>query len=214
MKVILVETEGSGNIGSVCRIMKNFGHKELFLLNPKCEINEETRKMACNAQDLLNNTKIISSLKESGADYFIGTSALEGGEYNIPRNPTELKKVTINKQTTLVLGSESQGLSKEILEEMDVLVRIPASKNYSTMNISHALAILLYELFEKEENEEKLASLKEKDLLTKLFLKRMNTDGMTNYEKETAKKAFKKMLGRAAITKREINSLFGSFKRL
>lgn len=214
MKIVLVETESSGNIGSVARIMKNFAHNELFLLNPKCLVNEDSKKMACNAQELLENAKIISELKEAGADYFIGTSALKGGEYNIPRNLSDINHVKINNQTALVLGSESQGLSTELLEQMDVLIRIPASENYPTLNISHALAIILYELFEKEESKEKLASIKEKELLQELFFERMNKEGMNEHEQETAKKAFKKLLGRAAITKREIQSLFGSFRRI
>ena len=214
MKVILVETESSGNVGSVARIMKNFNHDELFLLNPKCKINEETKQMACNAQEILKNAEIINQLKESKADYFIGTSALEGSEYNIPRNLTKLEEVKTNNQTAIVLGSESQGLSTEMLKQMDITIKISASKEYPTLNISHALAIILYELFDKEDKEKKLATMEQKEMLTTLFYERMNKEGMTEKEKETAKLTFKKLLGRAAITKREIQALFGSFKRI
>ncbi len=214
MKIILIEPEGSGNIGSIARIMKNFCHEELFLMNPKCLINEESRKMACNAQEILENAEIISSLEQSGADFFIGTSALEGGEYNIPRNLSGIKEIKPNDQTALVLGSESQGLSNSMIKKMDVMVRIPANPDYPTLNISHALAIILYEMHDKEENMEKLASLEEKNMLIKLFYERMNKEGMTEKEKETAQLAFKKLLGRSAITKREIQALFGSFKRI
>jgi len=38
LKVILVEPEHEGNIGSVARAMKNFGFDELCIVNPKTEI--------------------------------------------------------------------------------------------------------------------------------------------------------------------------------
>lgn len=214
MKIVLVETESSGNIGSVCRIMKNFGYKKLYLLNPQCDIDEESRKMACNAQDILHKAKIITNLNEVKAKTFIGTSALKGGEYNILRNYTPIKDIRMHKDAAIVFGSESQGLSTELLELMDFMTTIPTNPKYPTLNISHALGIILYEIQDQIVQKTNLASKEQKNRLTELFLSSMNQKDMNEHEIRTARLAFSKLISRAEITNREIQALFGSFRRI
>ena len=50
--VAMIEPESQGNIGAIARAMKNFGLKELYLVNPKDSLGDEARKMAVHAQRL------------------------------------------------------------------------------------------------------------------------------------------------------------------
>ena len=86
--IVLIEPEIEGNIGAIARSMKNFGLKNLILINPKADhTSDEARCRAKHAQDILDNIKIkdISFLKTM--DNVFGTTAKLGTEYNIPRTP-------------------------------------------------------------------------------------------------------------------------------
>ena len=152
--VVLMEPEHPANIGAVARIMKNFGFKKLVLVNPKCNINEDSHNLAKNAQDVLNNAKIANSIE--GFDYVIGTTAIIGNDYNIPRTPLSPKELAEKlsqvkeKQIALLFGRESAGLSNEEIKDCDFIVNIPSANDYTTLNLSHAVGVLLYEIFIKE----------------------------------------------------------------
>jgi len=148
--IILMEPENPGNLGAIARVMKNFGFMSLILINPKLEVDETARCRAKHAQDILDNAKIkdVSYLKKM--DLLVGTTAKVGTDYNIPRSPLSPKdlaaKVNPKQKIGLLIGREGIGLTNEEIMMCDFTVTIPANPDYPTLNISHALAILLYEL--------------------------------------------------------------------
>jgi len=83
--IILMEPENEGNVGAIARVMKNFGFKNLVMINPKTEITEVTKARAKHAQDILNNAKITNSSFLKTMDTLIGTTAKVGTDYNITR---------------------------------------------------------------------------------------------------------------------------------
>ena len=60
--IVLVEPEHEGNIGLIARIMKNFGYKNLWLVNPKTRLGPEARALASHAQELLVKARIVQNL--------------------------------------------------------------------------------------------------------------------------------------------------------
>ncbi|MEM3408396.1 MAG: TrmJ/YjtD family RNA methyltransferase [Candidatus Micrarchaeia archaeon] len=152
LKVVLVEPEYEQNLGYCARIMKNFDFHELFLVNPKIQIGEEARMYSKHAFDVLSSAKIVSSLEEAIDDcqIVIGTTAIKSGGKEVLRVPISPREVAKrfskkNVKIALLIGREGTGLSKNELEICDVVVRIPSSEKYGTLNISHALGIILYE---------------------------------------------------------------------
>ena len=77
IKVVLVEPSVSGNIGSVARVMKNFGFRELILINPQTEIDGDAYRFAMHAEDILENVKIYPNLEDfiGTIPYVVGTTA-------------------------------------------------------------------------------------------------------------------------------------------
>ena len=58
-RIVLVEPQGALNVGSVARVMMNFGFNELFLVNPRCDLHsEDAFKMATHAKEILQKAKI------------------------------------------------------------------------------------------------------------------------------------------------------------
>ncbi|MFA0698064.1 TrmH family RNA methyltransferase, partial [Vibrio sp. 10N.222.49.C9] len=55
VKVVLVGTSHPGNIGSAARAMKVMGLTQLVLVDPQCEIDEQTMALAAGADDVVNN---------------------------------------------------------------------------------------------------------------------------------------------------------------
>ena len=167
ISIILIEPETSGNIGYVSRAMKNFGFKELILINPKCNhLNQVARNRAKHAQEVLRNAKVLKKMPKM--DCMIATTSITGTKYNprSPLTPAQLAQITPkNQKIGLVFGPEGTGLRNEEVLAADFVVTIPAACNYPTLNISQAAAILFYELFEKEKTIHELATAKDKEVL-------------------------------------------------
>ncbi|MEF1211053.1 TrmH family RNA methyltransferase, partial [Vibrio alginolyticus] len=77
VKIVLVGTSHSGNIGSAARAMKVMGLNQLVLVDPQCEVDEQTLALAAGAGDIAQNAKIVGTLEEAVEDcgLVVGSSA-------------------------------------------------------------------------------------------------------------------------------------------
>ena len=154
IRIVLVEPQSSGNIGSVCRVMMNMGITDLAVINPHDRHDwEEARRLACHADELLDARKIFQTLEEAIADCTVvaGTSARTGmyrDHAGLPREiaPTLLDSAAHHK-TALVFGREDTGLTNEELALCTHIINIPSSEIYQSLNLSHAVMVCCYELF-------------------------------------------------------------------
>lgn len=219
--IIFVEPESSGNIGSVARVMKNFGFYDLILVNP-VEIDDEAYKFAVHAEDVIKSARIVGTLKEALnlVDFAIATSANIGG--GVLRNYTSVEnlseKISLEFNIGIVLGRESSGLKNEEIEMCDTLTTIPADNRYPTLNVSHALAVILYEIFKagrsKRANPSPDKGALEKELLIEDFKKILDLVEERDYRRDNALTVFKHVLTRGFNTRREVYTLKGIFRRI
>lgn len=227
LSLVLIEPETPGNIGAIARVMDNFGITSLVLVNPTCNhLSEEACNRATHGITILKNAKIITEKQLSSFDIIIGTTARVGTDYNIRRSPllpVDLaRKMTMikGKKIALVFGRESHGLSNKEIALCDFIVTIPTAKKNPTLNVSHAVAIILYELHRQERSDELLSpfppiSSKEKKIIYTLIDKRLDAMQFTTPEKrETQKTIWRHILGKAMLTKREAFALLGFFKKI
>ena len=223
LTVVLVEPETPGNVGSVARVMKNFGVKNLILINPKCNhLDGEAKGRAMHGRDILQGAKKSRLEVLKTFDVVAATTSRLGSDYNIPRIPLTpavfAEKIkAIKGNIALVFGREDTGLTNQEIMLCDFVVSIPASSKYSALNISHAAGIILYELFKRETFSEKFpsASGREKDVILKnlysvLECMEFQTDG----KRETQKKLWRRIVGKAMLTKREAFALMGFIRQL
>ena len=223
VSVVLVEPENEGNLGAVARAMANFGFSNLILVNPKCNhLSQEARNRAKWGNDVLKNAKKKTWKSILKIHTTVATTSKLGNDYNIPRSPItpeQLQDVLKKKKDiAIVFGRESSGLTNEEVEECDFVCAIPSSKKYPALNLSHAVAIVLYELAKSREHISShivFASKSEKDQLLKLLkqsLKKM--EFKTAEKKQTQVKVWKRMIGKSFLTKREAYALMGFFKKI
>jgi len=214
--VVLIEPEEEGNVGAIARVMKNFGFKELVLVNPKCEIGQEAYARAMHARDVLKGAKVVKEFDPSEYDFVVGTTAKGGGFYNVRRfsvTPKELRG-RLSGKVALLFGRESTGLKNEELEMCDLVVRIPTSKKYPTMNVSHACAILLYELSSLKE-EKRLAKKEEKEAVLRIAKEVLSKVKFRRPSQgRTILLTLKRVLGRAELRRREAYTLAGMFRSI
>jgi len=224
VSVLLVKPLYAGNVGSVARVMANFGFKDLILVN-SCKLGKKANDMAVHAKPILKNAKKCKSFETAikNFDLIVGTTAESTNKddyfLRIAIRPEELREKLqdVKGKIAIVFGPEDIGLTNEELRRCDIAVNIPTSAEYKSMNLSHSVAIILYELGKmKEKTKFRLASKREKDLIVGTFSQIANS---INYPRPAERRKifnlmFTRILGRAQVTGREANTLIGVLKRI
>jgi tRNA (cytidine32/uridine32-2'-O)-methyltransferase len=153
IRIVLVNTTNSGNIGAAARAMKNMGIIQLVLVDPIAVIDGDAIVRASGASEILDSCIIVSNLEEAvaGCGLVIGTSA-RGRHIPWPLcSPRECgakakQAVLNNNSVALVFGRESRGLTNEELHKCNAHVHIPTNPDFSSLNIAAAVQVMCYEM--------------------------------------------------------------------
>jgi len=223
--VVLVEPLYEANVGYVARAMKNFGIKDLLVVNPMVDLGNESRIFASHAKDVIDNAKITTSLEDAirDMDLVIGTTAQHGkSSRNVLRStsdPATFAERTIlsRRKTAIVFGRDTTGLSNEELRLCDLVLTIPTNPEYPTLNISHAATIVFYELFKVQRTKKNLrrtgSDREALDRLIRLFNGLTTHSDLPVYKQKLAKRAFHNVAYRSFMTQRETSLLMGVFRK-
>lgn len=153
IRVVLVRPRNPLNIGAVARAMANFGFTQLTVVAPY-EPHWREATSAVQAEDLLRNASLLSTLSEALADctLVLGTGTLTQRKPDQPVVPLPAlaphidNALTTNGRIALVLGPEKHGLTRDDLSFCHLLVEIPTDARQPSMNLGQAAAVCLYEL--------------------------------------------------------------------
>ncbi len=221
---VLVRPIHELNVGSAARACTNFGAK-MVLVNPQCELGFQTRLYAKHAWPLVKNAPIFNELSQAikGFDLVIATtgvpSRFRSAEFKncITAAAAALKaKKSGVKSAALVFGPEDAGLSQSEIAECDFCAFIPTQAHYAVMNLSHAVAVMLYEFRREESQATKIysaASPEKRKALASLFEEiAKKTPGVRDKKKVSL--AFKRVLERACVAQDEAQALFAEFGEL
>lgn len=159
INVVLVETLGEENLGSVARAMANMGLQNLILVNPLCNhLSPNVLKFALKSKYILENAiiyKDFNSIKKDG-DISIAISRRIGQkrirDLTLPELPEFINSYE-NTNISLVFGREANGLTNDEIEKCDLICSIPSSNNFPSLNLSHAVIVVLYEIFKSSEKK-------------------------------------------------------------
>ncbi len=221
--IVFVEPQFTGNIGFLARTMKNFGFDSMILVSPP-EFDDDVYRFSKHARDVVENAIILSSFSEvrDKLDYLVATSGVDTASpkkfKRIAHTPREMaeKLSAVDGEIGVVFGRENYGLYNEEIEQCDSLVTIPTSPEYPIMNITHAAAVVLYEIHMAEQHsthEMPLADSKEVELLNRRFAELLDTINFPEHKIKNAEVMFRRLVGRAMLTKWEYHSLMGVFSR-
>lgn len=149
--VVLVRPQGPVNLGLTARACANMGVPALRLVDPLTEVDQpDARKFANHAKESLLAAAHFDCVRDAVADCdcVVGTSAHRRQRGLIqPIGPAELLKVAGSAQRlAVVFGNEAAGLSNDELRECQATLHLPTFSDYTSFNLSHAVAITLFAL--------------------------------------------------------------------
>ncbi len=150
---ILIKPQLGENIGASARSLKNFGFKNLIITSPKLGWpNIKAKATSVGALNLINNTKVFDSTVSAikNFDIIFSFSArkrdINKKHIGIQSFLKKIKKIN-SKKIGLMFGPESSGLSNLDLSFSDYVVQIPSSPKFKSLNLSHSISLVCYEIF-------------------------------------------------------------------
>ena len=154
LKVILVEPSGPLNIGSIARLCSNFDVDQLRIVSPKCDIYSlETKKMALGGIKFIQECTIYETLLDSISDCDLVLATC--GRIHYPKGydqdsleniSTWIRNFKEVKNLAIIFGREDRGLTNRELLMAHKVITVNTHKNFPSLNLSHAVSIVLYEL--------------------------------------------------------------------
>ena len=226
---ILVRPQIGENIGFVARALKNFNISKLRIVNPRCNWpNQKALATSVGAKDILKTTKVYNSIEKSIRDLdiiFASTSRIRKVNKKII-SIFDLKKKFKNKQRIgIIFGPEASGLSNDEVNCVDYLVKIPTSKKFSSLNLSHSAIIFCFQLFQFFSNKKAVynstykSSVATKSQVNKFLnfiIKELDKKGFLqrNHKRRGMLRNINNIFHRMNLSEREIRILLGIFSTL
>tara|TARA_Y100000589_G_scaffold51446_1_gene42842 strand:+ start:642 stop:1391 length:750 start_codon:yes stop_codon:yes gene_type:complete len=225
LKIILVEPSGTLNVGSIARLCSNFNVDQLRIVSPKCDIYSlETKKMALKGFKFIKECTIYESLLDAilDCDLVLATCGRihfqkEHEQESLENISTWIKNFKEVKNLAILFGREDRGLTNRELLMAHKVFTINTHKTYPSLNLSHAIAIVLYELT-KVTKPDNIQTKKDLNFATskqiedsfleieKLLLK---TGYVLPHTLNSKISKFKKYIHRSETTKHELDILRG-----
>ena len=229
--IVLVEPRHHINVGYVARIMKNFGVSRLLMVNPIYDM-EEARRYAMHGHHILENA-ISTNFEElrRNSRMLVGTTALKASSrLNIVRDtisPIRLAKLIYDipkkENIYIVLGREASGLTNSELQMCDIVLTNDTGTDYTTMNISHALTIILYEITKRDLQHRssrvavrnpKMARRPEAEMLIEYAAKAAEMAGYDIHKRPLLDSALKRLLAKSNPTSKEVMLMVSLFRKV
>ena len=150
---ILVKPQLGENIGACARSMKNFGFNKLHIVEPKIIFpNHKAKATSVGAYDIINKAKVFDNVEDSVNSFNLIVS-LSARRRDINKKHISLERFQqiITKKRNLniglMFGPEASGLSNKDLSFSNYILQIPTSTKFKSLNLSHSLTIICYEIF-------------------------------------------------------------------
>ncbi|MFC6835952.1 RNA methyltransferase [Halomarina ordinaria] len=227
ISVAVVDAKTPGNVGTIARAMKNFGLTDLYLVDPPdLDPDGEAYGFAGQArEDVLPNAREVSFDYLVEHFHTVGCTAVTNEDarhhvrypFRTPRNLAD-SLAGVDADTCVVFGRERVGLTNEELERLDEVCSIPASAEYPVLNLGQAATVVLYELRTLTVEETQLptdidrAPESDVEALHEQFASLVDR-ALVEEKRPKTLRLWRRLLGRAHPTTREVSTLHGVFRR-
>lgn len=242
--VVLVGPEYDMNVGMAARVMRNFGFSDLRIVGPKCGMGPDAVKYSKHAAGLLRKAKRFRALGAAvrGCGLVVGTTGVLERNKGTVRSAIPLRKFCAmlaaggwgmeTGRVAILFGREGIGLNEREISACDLLVHAEADQGYPVLNLSHAMAVVLYSVdramagkgfartktggydYPKEKGGAPPSSWREERMkpserraLTHMF--KLMAERYRVRNPERCRVAFARVLARADPTRKEGHSLLG-----
>jgi TrmH family RNA methyltransferase len=223
---ILVGPTEPGNIGAAARAIKNMGFLRLELVDPVPYLTDEARAMACHAKDVLKTAKSYKTFSRAiaGKSLVAGTTRRLGEKrgliLDVRKGASRIRKAASKNQVAVLFGNEHTGLTSQELNRCGLVLTIPSSPTFPSLNLAQSVMITAYELSRLEARPQSPGLVENKEI-QKLYRRFPKTIRLLGYGRKGDKdlgaeivRNLKRLLGRAGLTGWELNMLLGLCTRV
>jgi tRNA/rRNA methyltransferase len=154
ISIVLYKPKYAGNVGSVARAAKNMGISNIIVVGKTAFDREEMQQRSTHlAADVLDQIQYFERIDDAfgNFNYIVGTTARLGkarGPFIAPRVAArDIADISQKNKIALLFGPEDTGLANEELRLCHAVVTIPTAREFTSLNLSHAVMILCYEIF-------------------------------------------------------------------
>ena len=214
----LVEPQYPVNLGHVARLVKNFGVRRLYLIDPKADMSVAT-VYAAHASDVLENARKVTfrQLRREN-QLLVATTAVRAvkGSNVIRRTvrPDRVGELVGRAKTAaLVFGRDTTGLTNEEIAMCDVTTVIDTGTRYRTLNLGHAAAIMLYLVFAGKGRGRAVQSKRARDLFAASFHDLAKSTRMPSHKVKNMGEVGKRIAASAGLTDSQLFLMSGVFRR-
>jgi tRNA/rRNA methyltransferase len=227
---ILVNPQLGENIGACARALKNFGFSNLNIVAPRDSWpNTKARMTSVGAYNIIQKAKIHKNVSDAVQKFdLVFASTARKRDINKKHisiiNFVKILSKYKNSNIGIMFGPEASGLSNHDLSLSNFIILIPTSKKLTSLNLSHAVIIICYEIykslnFDRFKKEKMLTKLTSKSSIKKLikFIEKM-LDNKKFFNPPEKKKSMilniNNIFGRLELSDKELRILFSIFSSL
>ena len=136
--VVLDGVSNPGNVGTIIRTANAFGYKDIYLINCADPYSGKTVRSSMSGIYFVNLYKTsYEELKTVLNGYKIIVADMSG---------ESLDEFKIDGNFAIVVGNEGNGISKEMFDMADSVVKIPMDEHSESLNVAVASSIMMYKL--------------------------------------------------------------------
>jgi len=152
-----VETQGEANLGAVARTLSCFGVRDWVLVRPRVRAAQQARNWACHGQSWLDQVAEYSHLEQAleNLDLSVALTGIAGKRRHRLVTPCQFASEVVARcqpaRLGLVFGNEESGLNNDDLRICQWRVKIPTDPVHMSLNLAHAVTIMLYELVGRQQ---------------------------------------------------------------
>ena len=227
--IILVRPQLSENIGMAARAMDNFGLSKLSIVNPRDGWpSKKAESSAKHADKIINKAKVYESLEDAVSNYDLVIATSNRKRFLTKKTYDSFnilqKKIRDFRNTAVLFGPENSGLSNQDIRLANFLFTIPTYNTNKSLNLSHAVSVMSYELFQANNTSFKKNPTSNIDKISKLefsnfinvLVKDLDSRG---FFKPIEKKAsmidnIYSIYSKTDLSKKELRMLWGIHKKL
>jgi TrmH family RNA methyltransferase len=219
LSIAMIEPKYSLNVGYVARTMKNFGLNKLIIVGNK-RLGKNAKVFAAHGQEIIDNCEFLS-FNEIFKKYslVIGTTAIATKAHNSfggALSPEKAARLIRDPgETVILLGRDTTGLTNEELSKCDLLVTIRTGTKYSTLNISHALSIILYAIYQESADPNPThINRKITEVMIRYLTPLVEKSITQAHKRRRILIILKKLMNESNLTEKQATSLIGFFRKL
>ncbi len=218
LSVTLVGPEYPVNVGYIARLMKNFGMRKLYLVEPKFDRRVASIYAAHGSGVVEDAAEVSLDELRKRHDLLVATTAIPATKSsNVNRlsaAPEEVRQhVLSSKSASLVMGRDTTGLRNEEVALCDLVTTIYTGTKYQTMNISHSVAILLYVLSRTESKSRTIPSFEEREAFAGCAYELAVASGLQSFRAERLKKLAARMAIHSQLDEKELALLLSLMRK-